>query len=195
VDLVGAKPESMLGMAPSSLCGYGNTAVRHAIFSVIVLTFSTAPAVAQGREAPINATAFAGAAMTPDPHVAIGIAVGVRPRPTPVSLEFEYSRSGSDPAERVPAIVTFSGNWLLQFPAQPSRYEFYGTLGVGVYVLSLDSKGSEPDSVWNFGGGAKITLAGPLKLRVDYRAFRLAPIPGEYHSNEHRLYLGIVAGF
>lgn len=151
--------------------------------------------VAQGREARINATAFAGAAMTPDPHVAIGIAVGLRPRPTPVSLEFEYSRSGSDPAEGVPAIVTFSGNVLLQFPVQASRYQFYGTFGVGVYGLSLDSKSSEPDGVWNFGGGAKITIAGPLKLRVDYRAFRLAPIPREYHSNEHRLYLGIVAGF
>jgi hypothetical protein len=169
--------------------------VRHAIFSVIVLTLSTAPAVAQGWEAPINATAFAGAAMTPDPHVAIGIAVGLRPRPTPVALEFEYSRSGSDPAEGVPAIVTFSGNVLLQFPVQASRYQFYGTFGVGVYGLSLDSKSSEPEGVWNFGGGAKITVAGPLKLRVDYRAFRLAPIPREYHSNEHRLYLGIVAGF
>jgi hypothetical protein len=119
----------------------------------------------------------------------------VRPRPTPVTLEFEYSRSGSDPDEGVPAIATFSGNLLPQFPVQPSRYQFYGTFGVGVYGLSLDNKVSEPEGFWNVGGGAKITIEGPLKLRVDYRAFRLAPILGEYHSNPHRLYLGIVAGF
>lgn len=169
--------------------------MRHAIFSVIVLTLATAPAGAQGWESPINATAFAGAAMTPDPHVAIGIAVGLRPRPTPVTLEFEYSRSRSDPSEAVPAIVTFSGNILLPFPIQASRYQFYGTFGVGVYGLSLESKSSEPEGVWNFGVGTKIAVAGPLKLRVDHRAFRLAPIAGEYHSNEHRLYLGLVAGF
>ena len=173
----------------------GTKALRHALFIVVVLTFSAAPAAAQGREVPINATAFAGAAMTPDPHVAIGIAVGVRPRPTPVSLEFEYSRSGGDPAEGVPAIGTFSGNLLLQFPVPSSRYRFYGYFGVGVYSLSLDSRVSEPEGFWNVGGGAKITIAGPLKLRLDYRAFRLAPISGEYHSNPHRLSLGIVAGF
>lgn len=78
VDVVGAQPESMIGIA-TSLCGYGNTAVRHAMFIVVVLTFSAAPAADQGWEVPLNATAFAGGAMTPDPHVAIGIAVGVRP--------------------------------------------------------------------------------------------------------------------
>ena len=165
------------------------------MLGVMVLTLSTAAAAAQGLESHINATAFAGAAMTPDPQVAIGVAVGVRPRPTAVSLEFEYSRSGSDPAEGVPAIVTFSVNFLLQFPVQPSRYQFYGTFGVGVYGLLRDSTSSEPDGVRNFGGGAKITVAGPFKLRVDYRAFRLAPIPREYHSNEHRLYVGVVGGF
>jgi hypothetical protein len=169
--------------------------VRHAMLGVMVLTLSTAAAAAQVLDSPVNATVFAGVAMTPDPHGAIGVAVGVRPRLTAVSLEFEYSRSGSDAAERVPAIVTFSVNFLLQFPVQRSRYQFYGTLGVGVYGLLRDNENSEPDGVQNVGGGAKITVAGPLKLRVDYRAFRLAPIPGEYHANEHRVYAGVVAGF
>jgi hypothetical protein len=169
--------------------------VRSAILGVVALTLSAGAAGAQIRESPVSATAFVGTAMTPDPHVAAGVAVGVRPRPTPLSLEFEYSRSGSDPAESVPAIVTLSGNLLLQWPVQPSRYQFYGTVGVGLYVLSLDGQSSEANDVWNIGGGAKIRLAGPLKLRGEYRAFRLAPIVGEYHSNEHRLYVGIVAGF
>jgi opacity protein-like surface antigen len=185
----------MPGSAPGARRQYGGTKLRHAIFSVIVLTLSTAPAVAQGWEAPVNVTAFAGAAMTPDPQVATGIAVGLKPRPIPVTLEFEYSRSGSDPAAGVPAIGTFSANILLQFPVQASRHQWYGTFGVGVYGLSLDGEVSEPEGVWNVGGGAKIAIAGPLKLRVDYRAFRLAPIAGEYHSHVHRLYMGILAGF
>ena len=165
------------------------------MFCLTALMLSTAGAMAQTPESPVNVTAFAGVAMTPDPHAAIGVAVGVRPRPIPVSLEFEYSRSQSDPAAGVPAIVAFAGNLLVQLPVQPSRFQFYGTFGVGLYVQPLDNHSSEPNDARNFGGGVKVTLAGPLKLRMDYRAFRLAPIVGEYHSNEQRLYAGIVAGF
>ena len=169
--------------------------MRHAMLCLMALTVSTASAVAQTRESPVNVAAFAGVAMAPGPHAAIGVAVGVRPRPGPVSLEFEYSRSRSDPPAGVPAIVTFSGNLLVQLPIRPSRFQFYGTFGVGFYVLLLDHHSSEPNDARNFGGGVKITLAGPLKLRMDYREFRLARIGGEYHSNEHRFYVGIVTGF
>ena len=78
---------------------------------------------------------------------------------------------------------------------QPSRFQFYGTFGVGLYVQLRDRGSSEANDARNIGGGVKITLAGPLKFRVDYRAFILARVNGEYHSNEHRLYAGIVAGF
>ncbi len=169
--------------------------MRHAMLCLMALTVSTASAVAQTRESPVNVTAFAGVAMAAGPHVAIGVAVGVRPRPGPVSIEFEYSRSRSDPPAGVPAIVTFSGNLLVQLPIRPSRFQFYGTFGVGLYVLLLDHRSSEPNDARNFGGGVKITLAGPLKLRMDYREFRLARIGGEDHSNEHRFCVGIVTGF
>ena len=39
----------------------------------------------------------------------------------------------------------------------------------------------------------KVVLAGPLKVRMDYRAFRLARTGG--HSNKHRIYVGIAVGF
>ena len=71
------------------------------IFASLIVqppTLSTAAAVAQTRELPVNITAFAGGATARGPHAAVGVAVGVRPRPGPVSLEFEYSRSRSDPA-------------------------------------------------------------------------------------------------
>jgi hypothetical protein len=40
----------------------------------------------------------------------------------------------------------------------------------------------------NVGGGAKIRLAGPLRLRVDYRVFRLQGDP--LHSTYQRFYIG-----
>ena len=118
--------------------GQGRVALRCASLCVMALTLSAAPAVAQTRESPLNITAFAGVAMAPGPHPAIGVAVGLKPRPGPVSLEFEYSRSRSDPVAGVPAIVTFAGNVLVQPPRQRSRFQFYGTFGVGLYAPLRD---------------------------------------------------------
>ena len=174
---------------------HGRVALRCATSCVVALMLSTASAPAQTWESPVNITAFAGAAMAPGPHPVIGVAVGLKPRPTPVSLEFEYSRSRSDPAAGVPAIVTLAGNLVVQPLRQRSRFQFYGTFGVGLYVLLRDRQSSEANDARNIGAGAKIALVGPLKLRIDYRAFFLARIHGEYHSNEHRFYAGIVAGF
>jgi hypothetical protein len=185
----------------TSIDRHCSVALRYAMLCVMALTLPAALAVAQTPELPVNITAFGGVAMAPGPHPAIGVAVGVKSsgllsrRPTPVSLEFEYARSRSDPAGGVPAIVTFAGNLLIQPLRQTSRRRFYGTIGAGLFVHLLDRRSSEANDAWNIGGGAKVTLAGPLKLRVDYRAFFLFPVSGEYHSNEHRFYAGIVAGF
>ena len=158
------------------------------------------PAVAQTWESPVNITAFAGVAVASGPHQANGVAVGLKPEPGPVSFEFEYSRSRRDPVAGVRAIETLACNILVQPSRQRSRFQFYGTLGVGLYAPLHDlshprgggvHQSSEPDSARNVGGGAKVTLAGPLKLRMDYRAFFLAG--GE--SNQHRFYVGIAAGF
>ena len=41
----------------------------------------------------------------------------------------------------------------------------------------------------NTGGGVKVSLAGPLRLRVDYRVFKLGS--GALSSPAHRIYLGL----
>ena len=164
--------------------------------SLMMLGVSAAVAVAQTPAPPVNLTAFAGLAMVPDAHAVSGIGVGVRPQPGPVSIEFEYSNSQIDRTRSVPSIVTLAGNFLFQVPVRQSRFELYGAFGLGFYVPQPDrQRGEDADSAWNFGGGTKVTLAGPLKLRMDYRVFRLAPIPGRHHSDLRRLSLGIVAGF
>jgi len=167
-----------------------------ALAPLMMLGLSASAAVAQTPTAPVNLTAFAGAAMAPDAHAVSGIGVGVRPQPGPVSIEFEYSGRRIDRTRSVPSIVTFAGNFLVQVPVRQSRFELYAAFGVGFYILQPDHQsGEDSDSAWNFGGGAKVTLAGPLKLRMDYRVFRLAPIPDRHHSDLRRLSLGIVAGF
>jgi hypothetical protein len=183
-----------------SIDQHWRVALRCAALCVMALTLSAAPAVAQTWESPVNITAFAGVAVASGPHPANGAAVGLKPQPGPVSLEFEYSRSRSDPVSGVPAIETLAANVLVQPQRQRSRFQFYGTFGVGLYAPLYDPsrrrgggvhQSSEADSARNIGGGAKVTLAGPLKLRMDYRAFFLAGS----ESNQHRFYVGIVAGF
>jgi outer membrane protein with beta-barrel domain len=161
---------------------------------LMMLGFSASAAVAQIPVPSVNATAFASAAMAPDARTAVGIGVGALPRPGPVSFEFEYCRRRGDPTAGEPDIVTFAGNVLIQVPVRP-RLQVYGTLGVGFYYLQSDLDTSEANDGRNFGGGLKLTLAGPLKMRIDYRTFLLAPIEGQYRSNVHRLSFGLVAGF
>jgi len=160
---------------------------------LMMLGFAPA-AVAQTPPPDVNLTAFVAAAMAPDAHAARGIGVGARPQPGPLSIEFEYCRGRSDPMTGMPSIVTFAANLMVQVPVR-RRLQLYGTVGVGFYVIQSDLDTSEGNDGPNFGGGVKLALAGPVKLRIDYRAFHLAPIDGDYHSNVQRLSLGLVVGF
>ena len=158
----------------------------------MALTLFAAPAVAQPPDPPVSLTALAGVAIMFGTYPSTGFAVALKPHPGPVSVEFEYLRSRSDPVASGSGIATFAGNILVQPLQQRSRFQFYGTLGVGLYSVMRDYQGST-DSARNIGGGAKVTLAGPWKLRMDYRAFLLAGTGGEQLA--HRFYVGIAAGF
>jgi hypothetical protein len=84
------------------------------------------------------------------------------------------------------------GNLLVQTPIAVSRTQFYGTTGVGVYRERLGTR-QETSVAANLGGGLKIRVAGPLKLRLDYRLFRLRGDP--LHDTYHRVYAGATLGF
>jgi len=51
----------------------------------------------------------------------------------------------------------------------------------------------ETNLVFNTGGGAKISLAGPLRVRLDYRVLKLRGSP--LFSTLHRVYAGLNVGF
>jgi len=84
-------------------------------------------------------------------------------------------------------------NGLVQTPIPIARMQFYGTAGGGVFRETLDlisgDRISETNVGINVGGGVKITLIGPLRLRLDYRVHTLRGT--SLYSNPKRFYAGI----
>jgi hypothetical protein len=135
-------------------------------------------------------TAFVGLSPSPERHLAKGVALGGGL--LIVGFEFEYGDISEDAAERVPSVKTGMGNVLLQTPIPIAGWQFYGTIGGGVYRERLDER-SETSFVGNIGGGAKVTLAGPLRARFDYRMLTLRGDP--LYSRVHRFYAGVNLAF
>jgi opacity protein-like surface antigen len=142
-------------------------------------------------------TAFLGRTTTPEARGTKGLAIGTGL--LIVGFEFEYASteetltidSANTPTNDAPAIKTYMFNGLLQTPVPIARMQFYGTLGGGVYRerLSTDPDNDGTNFGTNVGGGAKITLAGPLRVRLDYRIFSLRGTPR--HSTVQRFYAGV----
>ena len=148
-----------------------------------LVTASPAPAAA-------DLTAFIGFSPSPASHGATGLAIGGGF--LIVAFEFEYSHLGDDVEDRAPSLTTASGNVLVQTPVPISGWQFYGTLGGGGYRERLDLR-QETHIETNLGGGAKYTVAGPFRLRFDYRIFSLMGSP--LQSKVHRFYAGANLAF
>ena len=138
------------------------------------------------RPAPAAAdvTAFLGFSPTPETRTTRGFAVGMNF--LIVGVEFEYANTREKEAERVPGLATSMFNGIVSTPT--TGIQFYGTIGGGFYRERLGDE-SETSFGTNIGGGAKVTLAGPFRLRVDYRVFNLRG--GAAHKTPHRFYAGI----
>jgi hypothetical protein len=135
-------------------------------------------------------TAFIGVSPSPDRHLAKGLAIGSGL--VIVGFEFEYCEISEDVPEGLPSVRTGSGNVLLQTPIPINGWQFYGTVGGGLYRERLEDR-QETSFAGNIGGGAKYTLAGPLRLRFDYRVFTLRGDP--LYSRVHRFYAGANLAF
>jgi hypothetical protein len=133
-----------------------------------------------------DATAFIGANTTPANRAARGIAVGIGL--LIVGFEFEYAVTSDDPSAGAPSLKTGSTNVLLQTPFEIHGFQPYLTGGIGLYNETLGTQGHTAFDL-NTGGGVKVALAGPLRLRVDYRVFKLGS--GALYSPAHRFYVGL----
>ena len=131
-------------------------------------------------------TAFLGVNPTPSSRPVRGLSVGVGL--LIVGFEFEYANTSEDRDESAPALRTFMVNGLVQTPVPIAGMQFYATAGGGGYRERLEET-SETHVGINVGGGVKMTLAGPLRLRLDYRIFTLQGDPR--HPRPQRFYAGL----
>jgi hypothetical protein len=153
--------------------------LRSAVLAAALVVAAAAPAHA-------DATAFLGANTTPDSRQVRGLAIGAGL--LMFAFEFEYASNSEDAAEGAPSLRVWSGNGLLQTPFEVFGFQPYVTAGAGVYRERLGLR-SETGVAPNVGAGVKIVLAGPLRLRVDYRRFKLGE--DALFSGVHRVYAGL----
>lgn len=155
---------------------------------ILISTIAVAMLLLFPGRAAADITAFIGITPTPENHAVRGLAFGFGL--LIVGFEFEYSNASEDTLDALPSLQTGSGNILIQTPT--SGVQLYGTAGGGMYRERLAAH-QETHFTTNVGGGAKMRLAGPLRLRLDYRVFRLQGSP--LHSTYHRFYAGANVGF
>ena len=135
-------------------------------------------------------TAFLGVNATPSNRTVRGISGGAGL--IIVGFEFEYANTSEEPEEAAPGLRTYMFNGLLQTPVAIAGMQFYATAGAGGYRETLDEV-SETHVGINVGGGVKMTLAGPLRLRLDYRVFTLQG--DARHPKPQRFYAGLNVKF
>ena len=152
--------------------------IRALPFAVALLVPATASA---------DVTAFLGTTRTPcQPHGEgpVGRHRTSRRRRS----KFEYANTNEDLRQAAPRLRTFMFNGLVQTPIPIAGLQFYGTAGGGGFRETLNAF-SETNVGINVGGGVKMSLAGPLRLRFDYRVFTLQGTP--LYSQPQRFYAGI----
>jgi hypothetical protein len=160
------------------------TAPARLLVLIVVILFGVA------RPAHADLTAFLGLSPTPDNRGARGFAGGFSL--VVIGFEFEYSQILEDEVEALPSLKTWSGNVLLQTPVEIHGVQLYATAGGGGYRERLgDDTVTHVDI--NLGGGAKFRIAGPLRVRLDYRIFKLNGSP--LYSPYHRFYAGANLAF
>lgn len=133
-----------------------------------------------------DVTGFIGANLTPTNRRVLGGALGVGL--LVIGFEGEYAFTPDDPKASAPSLTTGMGNVLLQTPVAIFGVQPYFTTGAGLYRETLGTH-QDTSFAFNTGGGAKISLAGPLRLRVDYRVFKLGS--DALYSPAHRIYVGL----
>jgi hypothetical protein len=145
------------------------------LLTLAILTVRPAPAAA-------DATAFWGFSPTVTTRSTTGFAVGISL--LVVGFEFEYAHLNEDTTAGAPGLGTGMFNALVM---TPTKMQLYVTAGGGVYHESLAAVGRTNVGI-NVGGGVKVPLAGPIRLRVDYRVMTLNGSP--ITKTVQRLYVG-----
>ncbi len=142
--------------------------------------------VGAARPASADATLFLGTNTSPANRLVRGGALGAGL--LVIGFEFEYANTTDDPPAGAPSLDTGIGNVLIQTPFTIKGIQPYFTTGGGIYHEALGDR-TDTGFTLNTGGGAKISLVGPIRVRVDYRVFKLGS--GALASPAHRIYVGL----
>jgi hypothetical protein len=146
---------------------------------IATLLLSATPAFA-------DVTLFIGANTTPANRQVRGGAFGIGL--LVVGFEVEYAYTTDDPSAAAPSLKIGNGNLLLQTPVPVYGIQPYFTTGGGFYSETLGAH-NDMGFALNTGGGVKISLAGPVRVRVDYRVIKLGS--GALFTPAHRIYAGL----
>ena len=135
-------------------------------------------------------TAFIGSTQSPSRRTVRGGAIGMSL--AVVGFEFEYSDTSENAQSGAPGLQSSMFNLLVQTPFAVSRMQFYGTVGGGLYRERI---GGSQDIGFgsNIGAGLKVSLVGPLRVRFDYRVFRLGRDSAA--RSPQRVYVGLNIAF
>lgn len=155
---------------------------RRLLLAAAILLAASAPARA-------DLTVFAGLQGSPVIRPTTGISLGIGV--LLVGWEVEIARVTEELEDRAPSIAAGTGSIYVQNPVPISGVQFYAIAGAGLYRERLGIV-EQTDVHLALGGGAKIALVGPLKLRLDYRYFRLRDA---IEPDAQRLYAGLTLGF
>ena len=154
---------------------------RVTILALTLMAFAPATAWA-------DATLFIGANTSPANRTVKGFAVGAGV--LVLGFEFEYASTSQAADEAAPSLNTGIASLLLQTPFEVFGLQPYVTAGGGLYREKLDTLDHQETNVaMSTGGGLKVGLIGPVRLRLDYRVFKLTG--GALTSPAHRVYAGL----
>ena len=150
-------------------------------------------------------TAFIGAQSNPSTRLTKGISAGAGF--LIVAFEGEYAQASGDDvcapvvgsAGCVPSVRTVMFNGLVQTPRGiVPKIQLYATIGAGYYRIRYESLDLQDTGFGtNVGGGVKIDLVGPLRLRLDYRIFKLTDTfeAADLDATSQRFYAGANLAF
>ena len=138
-----------------------------------------------------DATLFVGPNQTPTNRPSAGVSLGLSL--LIVGFEFEYASTQEDRLTNAPFLKTSMFNILIQTPfSSLAGLQFYATAGGGYYREEF-VKSFETGLGSNVGGGVKVPLTGPFRLRLDYRLFSLKG--SALHPRPQRIYAGLNLSF
>ena len=150
--------------------------------SIAFIMTLAAPATASA-----DLTGFLGLTATPKSRSVKGFAIGINV--ILIGFEFEFANTVEDPLKAAPGLKTYSFNGAVM---TPTHTQLYLSAGGGVFRERFGTDTTTSLGT-NIGGGIKLPLMGPLRLRLDYRVFNLRG--SAVYKHPQRFYAGVNVSF